>query len=157
MDGKFFEQAVLRLESKLYRTACALLWNDADAEDALQEAITRAWQKRRSLRETARFDSWMTRILINVCRDIQRKNREHPLPLEEEAVAAESPAQDMDLRDALRRLPEKYRLPLLLHHMDGYSQQEIGCMLHLPVSTVRGRLYQGRRQLKALLEGEEIP
>ena len=56
---------------------------------------------------------------------------------------------------ALRRLPEKYRLPLLLHHLDGYSIQAVSQMLHLPASTVKGRLYEGRRRLNALLREED--
>ena len=50
----------------------------------------------------------------------------------------------------------KLRLPLLLHHMDGYSLEDIAAMLHLPVSTLKGRLYEARKQLRALLGREEF-
>ena len=63
MDERAFEQRVLELEPRLYRTACAILWNDADAADALQECLLKAWRKRGSLKEEACFNSWITRIL----------------------------------------------------------------------------------------------
>ena len=156
MDEKTFENAVLRLEPKLYRTAAAILWNDADAADAMQESIFRAWRKLRTLRNDARFDPWMTRILINECRSMKRRRRHTVVPLDEIAGAAprEAPA-DPSLRDALASLPEAQRLPLLLHHMDGYSLDDISSMLHLPVTTLKGRLYEARKQLKTILEKEE--
>ena len=61
---------------------------------------------------------------------------------------------DVGLREALRRLPEKFRLPLLLHHLDGYPLEEVARILRLPESTVRGRVFQARKRLKALLQEE---
>ena len=153
LDEQAFELAVRRLQARMYRTAVSILWNDEDAADAIQEAILRAWQKRRSLKNPEAFDAWLTRILLNECRNIQRKNRFRTLPLEAEPAVAEAP--DLGLRDALRRLPEKYRTPLLLHALDGYSVTEVAQMLRVPESTARGRVYQGRKQLKILLEEAE--
>lgn len=149
MDEKTFKDAALRLEPKLYRTAVAILWNDADAADAMQESILKAWRKLNSLRGDDRFDTWITRILNNECRSMKRRRR-HP-DIHPEAVAAlvsnDAPA-DPGLREALKGLPEAQRLPLLLHHMDGYSLKEISAMLHLPESTLKGRLYEARKQWK---------
>ena len=153
MDEQEFEQAIRRLQTPMYRTAVSILWNDEDAADAIQEAILRAWQKRRSLRSAEAFDMWLMRILLNECRNTQRRNRLRAMPLE--ADVAEASAPDTDLRDALRRLPEKYRTPLLLHTLDGYSVAEVARMLRVPESTARGRIYQGRKQLKTLLEEVE--
>lgn len=150
MDEQEFERAVRRLQTRMYRTAVSILWNDEDAADAIQEAILRAWQKRRSLRRPEAFDVWLMRILLNECRNIQRKIRFQAVPLDEDVAANEAP--DIGLREALRRLPEKYRTPLLLHTLDGYPVAEVARMLRVPESTVRGRVYQARKQLKALLE-----
>ena len=154
VDEKTFESRILLLEPKLYRMACAILWNDADAADAMQDCILRAWQKLGSLKEEARFDAWTTRILLNACRDIQRRNKRRALPLDE--AISESAPVDLGLREALRALPPKFRLPLLLHHMDGYSLSEIATMLRLPASTVRGRLHEGRKRIRALMEREAV-
>lgn len=75
MDERAFEQRVLELEPRLYRTACAILWNDADAADALQECLLKAWRKRGSLKEEACFNSWITRILINECHTLRYRLR----------------------------------------------------------------------------------
>ncbi len=155
MEEKAFEEAVLRLEPKLYRIAMAILWNAHDAEDALMEGILRAWQKRWLLRDASRMDAWLTRIVINACRDIQRRNRNRALPLDEAMAQAAEGVPDMALRQALQRLPEKYRLVVLLHHMDGYCLADVSRMLRLPQSTVKGRLYEGRRMLKGLLQGDD--
>ena len=153
MDEQAFELAVRRLQTRMYRTAVSILWNDEDAADAIQEAILRAWQKRRSLKNPEAFDVWLMRILLNECRNIQRRNRYRALPLETDAAVIDAP--DIGLQDALRRLPEKYRTPLLLHALDGYQVAEVARMLRVPESTVRGRIYQGRKQLKVLLEEAE--
>lgn len=155
MDEREFEQAVRRMQTRMYRTAVSVLWNDEDAADAIQEAILRAWRKRHSLRDAAAFDVWLMRILLNECRNIQRRNRHRALPLEEGMMEAVASPPDTGLRDALYRLPEPYRVALLLHCLDGYSVPETARMLRLPESTVRGRIYEGRKRLKTLLEEAE--
>lgn len=155
MEERTFEDAVLRLEPKLYRTAYAILWNDADAADAIQESIIKAWCKLNSLRDANRFDAWVMRILINECRSCRRRRKRNVISFDEAiGEASRDNAVDLELRDALKRLPESLRLPLLLHHMSGYSLKELSSILHLPVSTLKGRLYEARKQLKALLDKE---
>ncbi|MEG2251480.1 MAG: RNA polymerase sigma factor, partial [Clostridia bacterium] len=103
------------------------------------------------------FEAWVMRILVNECKDVHRRNKRRPLPLNEavaETAAAPEMFIDIGLQDALRQLPTKYRLPLLLHHMDGYSLAEISSMLHLPVGTIKGRLHQARILLKTFMEKE---
>ncbi len=159
MDDKAFEEQILALEPKLYRTAYALLWNDADAADAMQECILKAWRKLDSLKDDERFSAWTMRILINECRTLQRKSKHRALSFDE-AIGDNEPIGEepveLGLRQALRELNPKLRLPLLLHHMDGYSLEDISVMLRLPVSTLKGRLYEARKQLRALLGREEF-
>lgn len=159
MDERTFEERILALEPKLYRTAYGILWNNADAADAIQNCIIKAWQKLDSLKNEERFEAWTMRILINACRDLQRKNQHRALPLDEAIIqdaAVHIAPEDIGLQEALRSLEHKYRLPLLLHHMDGYALDEIAKMLRLPVSTIKGRLYQARKKLKTLLEKEAV-
>ena len=63
--------------------------------------------------------------------------------------------RDVDLQMALQKLPEKFRLPILLHHMNGLSVPEIARMLRLPQTTVKGRIREGLKKLRMLLEEEE--
>lgn len=92
----------------------------------------------------------MTRILINECRNIQRKRRRIVLmeSLPESAVFQE----DRTLMMVLETLPETYRIPLVLRYSEGMSDNEIASVLRLPASTVRGRIHRAKKQLKKELE-----
>ena len=118
----------------------------------MQEALVKAWTGGRSLRNPAHFETWLIRILINECRNIQRRTRrEAPLP---DALPLTGPP-DPGLRDALAALDEKYRTPLLLHHMAGYSVAETSKILRASGGVVRWRLEQAKKKLRQLLlDGE---
>ena len=114
-------------------------------------------RKQGSLRDETRFECWIIRILVNECRSLRR--RRHQTCSFDEAIGEDCPvpqAQELGLRDALQCLPERLRLPLLLHHMEGYSLEEVARMLHLPYSTVRGRVFEARRRLRCELEKEKM-
>ena len=66
--------------------------------------------------------------------------------------------EDVQLRDALRRLPEKYRLVLILHHLEGFSLDEMSDMLDVPVTRLKSRLHQARSRLRVqLTTGDDAP
>lgn len=157
MNDHEFTMRVRALERKLYRIAHAILWNDADCADAIQEAVFKGWMKKTSLREANYFETWLIRILINECRNLMRRQKAMPLPLQEAraAEASPDPGLDLHLRAALMELPEKYRVPLLLHHFEGYSMQEIARMLNMPQALVKSRLYQARNALRKILKAGE--
>lgn len=140
-----FAQRVRRAEDKLFRVSYAILGNTADCEDALQEALLKAWRKIDSLREERYFETWLMRILIHECYALMRKHKAPPVQL---PVATENPG----LHDALRALDNKFRLPITLYYVEGYSVGEISAMLRVPEGTIKSRLHRGRRALKALLE-----
>ena len=127
----------------------------ADREDAVQECICKAWEKRDSLKSAGAFRAWVTRILINECYDICRRGSKIVL-LDEmpEAVAPES--GDRELRDAVMGLDEIYRMPILLFYVEGFSIREISRILQIPEGTVKSRLFAGRGKLREVL-GEEVP
>ena len=143
------------MKKTLYHVACGILRSEADREDAVQECILKAWEKRDSLKSDAAFRSWVTRILINECYDICRRSGKiivmDELP---EAVAPEM--ENPELRDAINKLEDIYRLPILLFYVEGFSIREISRMLQIPEGTVKSRLHAGRGKLKILL-GEEVP
>lgn len=158
MSDQEYMARVQAMERKLYRIARAVLWNDADCADAIQEAVFKGWMKRGSLKEEARFEAWLARILVNECRNLQRRQKLRPLPLEESAGAGrpDSMAEDVQLREALRSLPEKYRMPLLLRYLEGYDLRDVGRILDIPYSLVKSRLHQARNSLRKILNaGDE--
>lgn len=150
MDRNEFASRVVNQTDRMYRIAYSLLRNDEDCRDAMQEAALKAWEKRFTLRQPQYFETWLTRILINECRNIQRK-RKSSVPIEETAVPA-APAHDPSLLIALKNLPEKLRLPLVMHSIEGMSYQEISRTLRLPHSTIVGRVQRARQMLKKELE-----
>lgn len=157
MTEQEFDSRVRQMEGKMYRLARSMLRSDHDCADAIQNTVFAAWRRLSSLREEERFEPWLMRILLNACRDMQRGylRRKGELPVEEALNAAAAPPRDVDLQMALHKLPEKFRLPILLHHMSGLSVPETARVLCLPQSTVKGRIREGLKKLRMLMEEEE--
>lgn len=150
MDRNEFASRVVEQTDRMYRIAYSLLCNDADCRDAMQEAALKAWEKRFTLRQPQYFATWLTRILINECRNIQRR-RKGVVFLGEMPLSA-APAQDPSLTILLQSLPEKLRLPLVMHAVEGMTYDEIARALHLPRSTIVGRIQRAKQRLKKELE-----
>ena len=154
MNRTDFILRVRECERRLYRVARTMLHSDADCEDAVQEALLRAWAKRSSLREERFFETWLIRILINECKNIYRRKPRTQTEVPETLAA---PPADGELMDALMNLPEKYRIPMELHYIEGYGVSEIARMLRIPDGTVKWRLSRGRALLRTELGEEDHP
>ena len=152
MERTEFIGRVRDCERRLYRVARTMLRSEADCEDAVQEALLRAWAKLHTLREPAYFETWLIRILINQCRQIYRKRPPAPVELTEALPARED--DPVGLFKALERIPQKPRVALELHYIEGYSVKECAWMLAVPEGTVKWRLSRGRALLRDAL-GEE--
>lgn len=156
MDKQAFADRFMACEQTLYRVSCAMLREEADRRDALQETALKGFSKRHTLRDASFFSTWLTRILINECHNIQRRQqRVSPVEL----AVADTAAPDMEpsaLRPLLDALPEKQRLPLVLHYLEGYRLTEIAQMLRVPVGTVKYRLHAARKALRLELDDEEV-
>ena len=87
------------------------------------------------------------RILINECKRL----RTHRRPVVSVPAAPFEP-DDRPLHDALQAMDERYRLPLVLHYLEGYSLEEIAWLLRVPTGTVKSRMHAGRRKLRDILE-----
>ncbi len=155
MTSDEFVRRVEALRPTLYRVCRAQLSVAADREDAVQEAVFRAWKERGKLRDERRFNGWFIRVLINACHDIQR-GRRRVIPTEsppEPSPTGENPRM-AELREALNALDEKQRLCVLLHYIEGYSVKEVAAMLGIGESAAKLRLMRGRRRLKEMLSEE---
>ena len=148
-----FAQRILAMTDVLYRIAWSQLRQQADREDAVQETIRRAWEKQESLRDERYMQTWVIRILLNVCRSQQRR-AQRMLPTEDVPIIQADTQQSTPLLDALFTREEKFRLPLQLRYVEGYNVAEVARMLRLPEGTVKSRLSRGRDKLKALLNEE---
>lgn len=149
-----FCRQVLQAESSLYCVARSILHNNEDCADAMQEAILRAWTKLDTLRNEQYFKTWLTRIVIRECyRILRRRKREAPWDESLDRLDAAA-AEESEAMQELKTLDQKYRLPIVLQIIDGYSAREIGKILGLPETTVRSRLFRGKSMLRKQLEGD---
>jgi len=140
----------------LYRLCLVLLKNRADAEDALQEVLLKYLQKAPAFQSPGHEKAWLMTVCANQCRDLLRSRARHPeedissLPL----TTAETGGSG--ILNALLELPEKYRLALTLHYVEGYSVQELAAIIGKTPSAAKMRLQTGRRLLKELYEKEYL-
>lgn len=154
MTNREFQERVRACQQKLYGMGYMLTHSQADCEDAVQEALIKAWRKLGSLREEQYFESWLMRIVINECRNIHRKrSRRGELPLETYAAALPA-SPEPELYMALKSLPEKYSVALTLKYINGYTMEEMAKILHLPRGTVASRVNRAKMLLRKEL-GEE--
>ena len=148
-----FIQRARACERRLYRVARTMLPREADCEDAVQEALLRAWDRLHTLREEAYFETWLIRILINQCKTFYRRRPPEPTELTED-IPQPQPGET-PLLDALMTLPQKPRVALELHYIEGYSVKETARILNVPEGTLKWRLSRGRALLKQAIEREE--
>ena len=139
-----------------YRTACLILGNRSDAEDAVQEAFLRAWRFRTSLSQGSDVRPWLYRVVVNTCNSKLRAeipHRSRRLPdgeLEHLASDDDTPAGVVvsnDVARALRDLPTHLRVVVVLRYYAGLSEREIATAIGRRQGTVKSRLHDARRQL----------
>ncbi|MCI8991163.1 MAG: sigma-70 family RNA polymerase sigma factor [Eubacterium sp.] len=130
----------------MYRVAIAILLNDEDAADAIQDTILVCWEKINTIKKPQYFKTWMTRILINHCYKIRNRAKMAGTLGEYEEPAVYD-QYNLELKEALASLDEKYRIVMTLFYSEGYRINEIAEMLNIPKSTVQTRLHRGRKKL----------
>ena len=147
MNEREFSTRVRACTDKLWRVSWAILQNGADCDDALQEALMRAWRHIGALRDERYFETWLTRILINECKDVLKRRAKGPRALPESVAEAPQP-EYRELWDAIRALPVNERIPLVLKYVEGYRTRDIAAMLRLPETTVKWRLHSARQHMR---------
>lgn len=154
VDRATFMRESDALLTPLLRISMGILRAQADAEDAVQQALMKAWAARDRVSEE-KFRPWLTRIVINESRNIQRY-RMRVMP--SDTIAAERPFQtpDMDVVDAVLGLPEHLRIPFVMKYLARYKETEIASTLRLPASTIKNRLARARGLLRDELTDTEV-
>ena len=140
-----------------YRLARAILLDDGEAEDAVQEASLSAWRRQQSLRDLAKFDAWFDRILVNQCRDQLRKRR-RAVQLASPSVGFEVTATppdtgtDAELDRALAALDVDHRIVVVMRYWQDRTVDDIAARLGIPAGTVKSRLHNAMKSLRTSLE-----
>lgn len=148
MTEKEYSEQVQGMYQSLWRVSYSILRNGADCDDAVQEALFRAWAHIDTLKDNRAFRPWLTRILVNECKDtLRRRAHKQYVPLDAitDPIAKDV---DMELHAAIMALPLDLRLPLTLHYAVGYSVKEMAKILSLPETTIYWRLRAARKKLR---------
>lgn len=146
-DSEAFTTLIQFYMKDMYKVGIAILKNDTDIADALQETILTCWEKIDALRKVEYFKTWLIRILINECYQLQRKSKYYSNYEEVQEIAYED-SHNWELKEALHILEEKYRIVVILYYVQGYKIEEISKLLRIPKSTIQTRLFRARKQLE---------
>lgn len=159
-DHEAFDALATAAYHRLYAVARRILRDAYAAEDAVQDALVRAWRDIRGLRDRDRFDAWLHRLLVNSCQDQVRRRRRRPVEVAvgilHEPAVEDRLGQLVD-RDELERaflqLSVEQRAALVLTHYVGLSAPEVASILGIPAGTVYSRLHYGARAMRAAIGG----
>lgn len=160
MDNLDIETIIDAYGDGLLRLCTLYLGDRQLAEDALQTAVIKAWRHMGTFRGESSPKTWLTRIAVNVCRDMLRSGwfrlRRRCEPLDALALSAEAPQAEeaRALTQAVLALPGKYREVIVLYYYEDMKIREIAEALHLPANSVSTRLRRARALLGEALKGE---
>ncbi|MGE5672532.1 MAG: sigma-70 family RNA polymerase sigma factor [Mycobacterium leprae] len=174
-DERALCELITRYERKTYNLAYRLMGNHADAADAAQEALVRVYTHLHLFRGDSAFSTWLFRVATNTCLDeLRRRGRVRCASLDstlstdvgelprQSGGEDESPAERAERHEiqaavqrAINRLPEDYRIVVVLRDLHEYSYQEIADSLGTSLGTVKSRLHRARHALRLILRTTE--
>ncbi len=156
-----FEALVDQYHAKVFRLAFSIMGDRASAEDLAQEVFIRIWKALPGYRGGASLASWVFTIARNTClshRRIEASRKASSLDVAEVRASAESlhsrtdrHGDELEMRDLLARIPEKYRRVLTLFYLEDQSYAQVAEILDLPLGTVKTFLHRGKKELGALI------
>ncbi len=169
-DVASFEKLIVKYNRYVYNIAFRMMGNEEDAKDMSQETLIKAFKAIGQFKMEASFSTWLYRITINVCKDELRKRKESVLSYDA-VLNDESTLKDIikdeeanpiliyekvelksSIESALNKLSEDNKSVVVLKDLLGYSYEEIGEILQIPIGTVRSRLNRSRSTLKNILQ-----
>jgi RNA polymerase sigma-70 factor (ECF subfamily) len=151
-DKSAYALLVKRHYRDVFAVCLGVLANADDSEDIAQDVMLRGFLEIRKLRDSEQFDRWILRIAKNLCIDfLRRKKRTKTYLAKQAAQARQTMNENHDLEEAIRRLPQEFRLPLVMYYFDNKSAKAIAEKLKISHSGVCQRIRAARKQLHKLL------
>lgn len=154
-DKEAFSQLMRSNCSDMYKVAKAILKNDDDAADAMQETLLICWEKIDTLKNTKYFKTWLIKILINCCNAMYRQRKRYMADeYVSEASSMESEYTNIEWKEFFKHLEEKYRTVIILYYIEGFKVKEIAQILEISESTVKGRLVKAREKMERIYKAD---
>lgn len=161
LSSEEFLVKLLSVQKSLFRVALIWTANTEDAKDLVQETTIRAWENREKYDERDNFQSWVFTIMRNIFLNRMRRMQLEPisygdydvLASQSKQFSSETPESGISLAEimqAIRSLPDEYQTPFLML-VAGFKYEEIAEELHIPVGTVKSRIFFARKRLQRLL------
>ncbi|MBQ9944859.1 MAG: RNA polymerase sigma factor [Clostridia bacterium] len=149
-----FTAVVSRRQQGLYRLALMMLRNAPDAEDAVAQGMENCWRKMGRILQEDALSAYLTRCVMNTCRDMLRKRKRETVTDNLE-IFMQPPKTETPVWMYLSALDDTYRIPLMLRYSENLPNTEIAKILHLPAGTVSSRIARGLNILRNQMEKEE--
>ena len=158
-DKEFFIKKINENRLKMYKTAIAILNDEDDANDAIQEALYSAFKNYYSLREKSYFTTWIIKILINKCYNIINKNKKiayiDDTIIQNTASSEDTYKIENSLEWVLNQIDKDLKEIVVLYYYDDFSVADIANVLDIPQGTIKSRLSRAREQIKEIINKEE--
>ena len=138
----------------LYKVSIIMLCSEQDAYDAVQESFLRYLSTKMDFRDEDHEKAWLTRVNINICKNMLRFKRMHPTVEYETLALHYHKPEETGIMDTLMSLNAKDKEVLILYYIEGYSCREIADILKITESAVKKKLERARKRLKEKYEGE---
>ena len=153
-DKDAFVTLIQSNTNSMYRVAMSILHNESDTEDAIQNTISIVFEKLNKLKKNEFFKTWMIRILINQCKNIsKRNNKTTSLENIKEESTPPIGCTNIDLYNAINKLPTDLRLVITLFYFEDMTTKDIAKAIGIPEATVRTRLFRARKKLSDEMKG----
>lgn len=157
-----FHQVITQGADRWYAACLRITRNRAMAEDAVQDALLNAWNKRHQYERSAKLDTWIYRIAVNAALQLLRKNRpatweplESDVP-DDSCLPVDARAEDelsSELMQALKQLSEIERICFVLKHLEQWRLKEIAAELDTSVDTIKQAVFRGVKKLRVSMAG----
>ncbi|MEI7812201.1 MAG: RNA polymerase sigma factor [Ignavibacteria bacterium] len=160
-DDSTFRTLVMRHKDKVQNLVYLTLGNRENIDDISQDVFISVFNKLKDFRFESQFTTWLYRITVNKCKDHLRKIRIRSIFIpvnesEDEYGSSDSSSEYVDtteiVQQAIARLPEKLKIPLIMREVDSLSYKEIAESLECEVGTIKSRIFRARESLKFLLQ-----
>jgi RNA polymerase sigma factor, sigma-70 family len=155
-DPKAFSKLIKYYEKDMYRISKAMVKNDDDALDCIQDTILKAYENIKRLKKEEYFKTWLIRILINTCNNLIIDRKKNITYIEISKHNEEiTEFEKIEIKSVIEKLDDELRTLVMFYYYEDMTIKDMGTTLEIPEGTIKSRLSRARTQLKKFLGIEE--